>query len=153
MNNKPTQTLIDHYLEGETTCEEERFLREYFSQTDTVPDEWRVYKALFALEGFIRAKDGMDGDASRPQTDGKPVERSRHKRSYRPFLLAAASLAAAIGLAIAWPEGTADCAYIDGRRTTDATVVQEEAEAALALVACQEEDIFGIMNNEIIDAI
>ena len=50
MKQQEIQTLIDRYLDGETTNDEERRLRQYFAETQLVPPEWRPYKALFAWE-------------------------------------------------------------------------------------------------------
>ncbi|MDL2265803.1 hypothetical protein LJC43_05445 [Parabacteroides sp. OttesenSCG-928-G21] len=41
------EELLNKYFEGETSSEEERKLRHYFSSND-VPTEWEGYKSLFA---------------------------------------------------------------------------------------------------------
>lgn len=41
------QQLLDRFMNGETTMEEEDVLSEYFRQAD-VPAEWRDYQAMFA---------------------------------------------------------------------------------------------------------
>lgn len=41
------QSLLDKYLDGLTSLEEERLLGEYF-RTQSVPPEWEDYRELFA---------------------------------------------------------------------------------------------------------
>jgi len=134
MNREELQRIIDRYLDGVSTDSEEARLREYFAQSDVVPEEWRPYKALFGWEAGQCGRYGFTANA---------------RKSRKAVLLVAASVAAAIALAVVWPRSHADYAYIDGQRTTDDVTIREEAEAALALVTTQEEDIFGIMNSEI----
>lgn len=60
MTRKETEILIGKYLDGMTTNAEEDRLRRYFAEmpADEVPEEWRVYKALFAWEtGHATAGD------------------------------------------------------------------------------------------------
>lgn len=40
------EKLIDKYWEGNTTLDEERELRSYFSAAEDVPEEWRPVKAM-----------------------------------------------------------------------------------------------------------
>ena len=133
MNRAHIQQLIDRYLDGLTTDREEQQMRRYFARLDIVPDEWRPYRALFAFT----AQEGA-GQTSR-----------RQPGLWRWGLSAAAAVVLLVTLSLVWPRTTRDCAYIDGRRTTDAAVIRQEAEAALSLVSTQEEDIFSIMNSEI----
>ncbi len=41
------EELLNKYFEGETSAQEERMLRSFFSKAD-VPEELAVYKPLFA---------------------------------------------------------------------------------------------------------
>lgn len=40
------EELIDRYFEGQTSCEEERELRSFFTQ-ENVPESLQVYRPLF----------------------------------------------------------------------------------------------------------
>ena len=45
------EELIDRYFEGQTSCEEERELRSFFTQ-ENVPESLQVYRPLFFLVRF-----------------------------------------------------------------------------------------------------
>ena len=51
------EALLDKFMAGKTTIEEESMLSEYFSTTHDVPTEWEDYKVLF---GYIDR--GLEGD-------------------------------------------------------------------------------------------
>lgn len=51
------ETLLDKFMAGKTTIEEELMLSQYFSSSHEVPAEWEDYKALF---GYINR--GLEGD-------------------------------------------------------------------------------------------
>lgn len=47
------QVLLDKYLAGETSNEEEELLRNYFEEHgDDIPEEWKSFRALFSFVGF-----------------------------------------------------------------------------------------------------
>ena len=49
--------LLNKFMEGNTTIEEESLLSEYFSTTPHIPSEWADYKAMF---GYLDR--GLEGD-------------------------------------------------------------------------------------------
>lgn len=51
------EELLNKFMEGNTTIEEESLLSEYFSTTPHIPDEWADYKAMF---GYLDR--GLEGD-------------------------------------------------------------------------------------------
>lgn len=67
------QSLLDKYMEGTTTLEEEDTLHQYFTRGD-VPAEWEDYRQLFA-----------EIDSMRPA--------EKHNRRWRPWSIAAAVVA------------------------------------------------------------
>lgn len=78
---KYIQSLLDKFLEGNTTETEERLLSDYFSSDNDIPAEWQEYVIFF--RGF---------------KNYKPVTQSKsHKRIW---LSAAASIAILIGIGI-----------------------------------------------------
>ena len=51
------EALLDKFMVGKTTIEEESLLSQYFSTAHDVPAEWKDYQALF---GYIDR--GLEGD-------------------------------------------------------------------------------------------
>lgn len=67
--------LIDRFLAGQTTIEEEERLARYFRETRDLPDEWKAYRDMFAY------LDGGMPIGELPEFDGvehKPALRRRH---------------------------------------------------------------------------
>ena len=51
--NIKIQFLLDKYLAGETSNEEEELLRNYFEEHgNDIPEEWKSFRALFSFVGF-----------------------------------------------------------------------------------------------------
>ena len=90
MNTNEIQILIDHYLEGTTTPEEEKTLaRELLS--DDIPDDWKVVRIMLGELAMTEAE--YDADVSE--------QLSRRKSVILPVYakwLVAASVALLIGL-------------------------------------------------------
>ena len=70
------QSLLDKYMEGMTTLEEEDILHQYFTRSD-VPAEWEDYRMLFA-----------EIDSMRPA--------GKHDRRWWPWSIASAVVAALV---------------------------------------------------------
>ena len=50
---KTIQDLLDKYMDGATSNEEEATLRKYFEEHgNDIPEEWESYRALFSYIGF-----------------------------------------------------------------------------------------------------
>ncbi|MGO5246183.1 hypothetical protein ACTQ16_13040 [Prevotella sp. LCP21S3_D2] len=50
---KRIQNLLDKYMDGATSNEEEATLRKYFEEhANDIPEEWESYRALFSYIGF-----------------------------------------------------------------------------------------------------
>ncbi len=47
LSQQQAGSLLDRYMDGLTTLEEEAALRRYFSTHDDIPDEWQDYKVMF----------------------------------------------------------------------------------------------------------
>ncbi len=47
LSQQQAGALLDRYMDGLTTLEEEAALRRYFSTHDDIPDEWQDYKVMF----------------------------------------------------------------------------------------------------------
>lgn len=148
---KPDQieNLLNRYLNGDTTNEEEEQLRQYFTQAQMVPLAWEPYKALFSWEKHQQS-------AAQGGTEGVPSTTIRPFSKYR--LLVAASIAALllVGAGITTMllgsdqnggHAPRNYAVLDGRYTTDADIIAREAEMALQLVAASDEETFDAIND------
>lgn len=149
MNREHIETLIEKYLDGRTTDAEERELRTFFARPASssspeegeqcggeMPEEWRVYRALFAFEESEAGSIGNPPSAKRL---------SPFRGAGWGFLLTAASLAALIAVAatlLPLPHRQQDYAVIDGKVYTDRETVMREAEEAMMLVSSSEEETF-----------
>ena len=134
MNREQIEDLLKQYLDGETTNEEEQLLRQYFANTQIVPPEWNVYKALFCWENNLRHP------ATSAHAAMVPVA-----RKYRMFIAASIAALITIGAGITTNfiiKQQVNYAVLDGRYTTDKAVIAHEAEGALLLVSSSDEDTF-----------
>ena len=99
------QSLLDKYLDGLTSLEEERLLGEYF-RTQSVPPEWEDYREMFAwfdngMKGkYLRDDNGINN--AETASTSIPPKRSKMIRLTLPWL-AAACLAGALIWGI-WPK-------------------------------------------------
>ena len=99
------QSLLDKYLDGLTSLEEERLLGEYF-RTQSVPPEWEDYREMFAwfddgMKGKYLQDDNGINNAETASTS-IPPKRSKMIRLTLPWL-AAACLAGGLIWGI-WPK-------------------------------------------------
>ncbi|MDR0961118.1 MAG: hypothetical protein LBM62_00955 [Mediterranea sp.] len=136
------ETLLSRYFEGETSCEEERELRRYFTEEE-VPEALQNYRPLFA---YLTNEADKAAEAHRPTpTDDKPLTRRRpHIKLYRIAGIAAAvALLISIGSEVWQATRTRPHGYviIDGKEYTDMKLVQAQAQAALEEVQLSPEEI------------
>lgn len=71
--------LLNRFMEGATTIEEERLLAEYFRKTGHVPEEWSDYRRMF--DWF---------------SEGMPMKETAPRRRWWPWAAAAAVITAII---------------------------------------------------------
>lgn len=71
--------LLNRFMEGATTIEEERLLAEYFRKTEHVPEEWSDYRRMF--DWF---------------SEGMPMKETAPRRRWWPWAAAAAVITAII---------------------------------------------------------
>jgi len=132
--------LLDKYMEGDTSNEEEALLRQYFNkESSAIPNEWRIYKALFGYEKEEREKVPT---AVQPARRGAAA---RRRMRIAGLMSAAASVAVLVCVLLAKPSAGQDYAMIDGKKHTSRQVVMREAEEALLLVSSNEDDTFGAL--------
>lgn len=129
MESEDIQKLIERFMAGHTSIDEENRLAEYF-RTNDVPDEWADYKHMFAwfdsgmpLDSRQADKQTRNEQTSRQGTSRRGTSRqavphsgvsgslgpsgsstpSAKSRKLALFIIAAAA-AAALLLVMAWPE-------------------------------------------------
>ena len=170
---KTIQNLLDKYMDGATSNEEEATLRKYFEEHgNDIPEEWESYRALFGYIGFEQmnlsqilkeeeekeiAKEDIleDEEKNIPKKKGKEeeiftkkeVSRSRWLKYIGTSVAAAAIIAFLIvGIQkIAQPQP--ECyAVIDGKVYTDQEFVHNEALDALEDVSADSEDPFSALD-------
>lgn len=163
---KRIQDLLDKYMYGATSNEEEATLRKYFEEHgNDIPEEWESYRALFGYIGFeqmnlsqilkeeekeIEKEDILeDEEKNIPKKEEKKEEASRSRwLKYFGTSVAAAAIIAflIVGIQkIAQPQP--ECyAVIDGKVYTDQEFVHNEALDALEDVSTDSEDPFSALD-------
>ena len=159
---KRIQNLLDKYMDGATSNEEEATLRKYFEEHgNDIPEEWESYRALFSYIGFEQMnlsqilKEEEEKEIEKEDIEKKEEERISKKEASRSRWLKyfGTSVAAAAIIAflivgiqkIAQPQP--ECyAVIDGKVYTDQEFVHNEALDALEDVTADSEDPFSALD-------
>ena len=165
---KRIQNLLDKYMDGATSNEEEATLRKYFEEHgNDNPEEWESYRALFCYIGFEQMnlsqilkeeekkedfeKKDITKEYIEKKEEGeilkKEASRSRWLKYFGTSVAAAAIIAFLIvGIQkIAQPQP--ECyAVIDGKVYTDQEFVHNEALDALEDVSADSEDPFSALD-------
>ena len=145
---KTIQNLLDKYMDGATSNEEEATLRKYFEEHgNDIPEEWKSYRALFSYIGFEQMNLSQILKEEEKEIDKKEASRSRWLKYFGTSVAAAAIIAFLIvGIQkIAQPQP--ECyAVIDGKVYTDQEFVHNEALDALEDVSADSEDPFSALD-------
>ena len=146
---KTIQNLLDKYMDGATSNEEEATLRKYFEEHgNDIPEEWESYRALFSYIGFEQMNlSQILKEEEEKEIDKKEASRSRWLKYFGTSVAAAAIIAFLIvGIQkIAQPQP--ECyAVIDGKVYTDQEFVHNEALDALEDVSADSEDPFSALD-------
>lgn len=158
---KTIQNLLDKYMDGATSNEEEATLRKYFEEHgNDIPEEWESYRALFSYIGFEqmnlsqilkeeeeKEEDFEKKDIAKENIEKKEASRSRWLKHFGTSAAAAAIIAfMLVGIQkIAQPQP--ECyAVIDGKVYTDQEFVHHEALDALEDVSADSEDPFSALD-------
>ena len=165
---KRIQNLLDKYMDGTTSNEEEATLRKYFEEHgNDIPEEWESYRALFSYIGFEQMnlsqnlqeeeteedfeKEDIAKENIEKKEEGeilkKKASRSRWLKYFGTSVAAAAIIAfMLVGIQkIAQPQP--ECyAVIDGKVYTDQEFVHHEALDALDDVSADSEDPFSALD-------
>lgn len=137
---KPHETdirmLIDRYMSGDTTNEEEATLRTWFRLAgDDIPEEWRPLRALF---GFV--------DEQRSTT----LQRAMHRpRIWISSAVAAVAIVIVMFVTQIYNVSTTtpqNYAVIDGKLYTNQEVINEQVDEALQTVSAENDDPFSALD-------
>ena len=145
---KTIQNLLDKYMDGATSNEEEATLRKYFEEHgNDIPEEWESYRALFSYIGFEQMNLSQILKEEEKEIEKEEAPRSRWLKYFSISVAAAAIIAFLIvGIQkIAQPQP--ECyAVIDGKVYTDQEFVHHEALDALEDVSADSEDPFSALD-------
>lgn len=136
--------LIDRYMSGETTNEEEAKLRSWFRLAgDNIPEEWRPLRALFSFVDEER-------NFIEPKPQFSPLLIALHKpRTWISSAVAAAAVAIALlvpSLKNGMGATPQNYAVIDGVVYTNPKVINEQVDEALQTVSSNNEDPFSALD-------
>ena len=143
--------LLDKYFEWETSCEEERELRRFFTEEE-VPEHLQMYSPLFAYlnrEATSMAEPTEEKSETTESAKEVPAQR-KPSRLYRTFYAVsgiAAGLLLLLGVAkIIFPLSGVPENYvvIDGQRYTDEKLVEAKALEALLNASFTDEDLINL---------
>ena len=170
MNNKikRIENLLDKYMDGATSNEEEATLRKYFEEhANDIPEEWESYRALFSYIGFeqmnlsqilkgeekeedFEKKDIAKEDIEKKEEGKIPkkeASRSRWLKYFGSSVAAAAIIAFMLVGIQKLTQPQPECyAVIDGKVYTDQEFVHHEALDALEDVSADSEDPFSALD-------
>ena len=165
---KTIQNLLDKYMDGATSNEEEATLRKYFEEHgNDIPEEWESYRALFSYIGFEQmnlsqilkeeekeenfekkdiAKEIIE-KKEKEEIPKKKAPRSRWLKYFGASVAAAAIIAFLIVGIQKITQPQPECyAVIDGKVYTDQEFVHHEALDALEDVSADSEDPFSALD-------
>lgn len=145
------RTLIDRYMSGDTTNEEETTLRTWFRLAgDDMPEEWRPLRALFSFVDEERETREADDAATVSPTLIPPQRRATLLRAlHRPRIwISSAVAAAAVALVMldAVTHTQQNYAVIDGKVYTSQKVINEQVDDALQTVSVEDDDPFSALD-------
>lgn len=138
--------LLNKYFDGDTTCEEERKLRRFFTEEE-VPEDLQIYRPLFVcLNQEVKAHHLEQTDTGKKKLIGRKYL-FKHRRWLYMVGGAAASIALFIGSLQLFPVSAAPENYviIDGKRYTDEALIKEKAMEALQNVHLTDEDVNNLL--------
>lgn len=158
---KRIQNLLDKYMDGATSNEEEATLRKYFEEHgNDIPEEWESYRALFSYIGFeqmnlsqnLKKEEEKEEEFEKKDIAKEDIEKKEASRSrWLKYFSASAAAAAIIAFMLVGIQKIAqpqpECyAVIDGKVYTDQEFVHHEALDALDDVSADSEDPFSALD-------
>ena len=145
---KTIQNLLDKYMDGATSNDEEATLRKYFEEHDNdIPEEWESYRALFSYIGLEQMNLSQNLKEEEKKIEKKETSRTVWLKYFGASVADAAIIAfMLVGIQkIAQPQP--ECyAVLDGKVYTDPKFVHNEAMNALDDVSADSEDPFSALD-------
>lgn len=141
MEFNEVKILVEKYLDGNTSLEEEKLLSQYFSQCEELPDEFRSMKMLFTSLNEIR-----EATPAKVEMKVAPsIKRARWRAwSYHIGVGVAASVAVVMLLTTLFKDngtesypgmGKEFICYVDGKQVDDWAIAHAETNRILGEVA------------------
>ena len=165
---KTIQNLLDKYMDGATSNEEEATLRKYFEEhANDIPEEWESYRALFCYIGFEQMnlsqilkeeekeedfeKEDIAKENIEKKEEGEILKKKASRTRWLKYFGASVAAAAIIAFMLVGIQKIAqpqpECyAVIDGKVYTDQEFVHHEALDALEDVSADSEDPFSALD-------
>ena len=164
---KTIQNLLDKYMDGATSNEEEATLRKYFEEhANDIPEEWESYRALFSYIRFeqmnlsqILKEEKKEENSEKKDIAKENIEkkeegemlkkkasRSRWLIYFGTFVAAAIIAFMLVGIQKMIQPQPECYAVIDGKVYTDQEFVHHEALDALEDVSADSEDPFSALD-------
>lgn len=133
--------LIDRYMSGATTNEEEATLRTWFRLAgDDIPEEWRPLRALFNF---------VDEERETPHRRNTLLIAMHRPRIWISSAVAAAAIAIVMlvpSMNKAFAPEPQNYAVIDGKVYTNQEVINEQVDEALQTVSAENDDPFSALD-------
>ena len=100
-NQKYIARLLDRFLQGDSTLEEEQILADYFRSATDLPAEWEDFRTMFRYfdQGMEHIDYAQQGEVASGLLSASP---SVGRRPSRWWLTAAASLLILVGMAVSF---------------------------------------------------
>lgn len=133
--------LINRYMSGNTTNEEEATLRTWFRLVgDDIPEEWRPLRALFSF---------VDEERETPHRRNTLLIAMHRPRIWISSAVAAAAIAIVMlapSMNKAFAPEPQNYAVIDGKVYTNQEVINEQVDEALQTVSAENDDPFSALD-------
>lgn len=133
-NENNIKELLLRFSEGQTTEMEEEVLKDYFTHSDHIPEEWKAYKDLFC------SFDTDAYDFTQEEVDAMFVAEPAKKRAIWPWLSIAGIAACLLLVFTIYPRKSSDTLVADNNKveTKKIPVVPEKVSIAKEKNTCEQ---------------
>ena len=133
-NENNIKELLLRFMEGQTTEVEEEVLKDYFTHSDHIPEEWKAYKDLFC------SFDTDAYDFTQEEVDAMFVAEPAKKRAIWPWLSIAGIAACLLLVFTLYPRKSSDTLVADNNKveTKKIPVVPEKVSIAKEKNTCEQ---------------
>lgn len=133
-NEDNIKELLLRFTEGQTTEAEEEVLKDYFSHSKHIPEEWEAYKDLFS------SFDTDAYDFTQEEVDAMFMTEPAKKRAIWPWLSIAGIAACLLLIFMLYPRKSADTLVADNNKVERKTipVVPEKVTIAEEITTCEQ---------------